>query len=97
MKQRIFSKGKGWYISATNYKDKNDKAFVSLHFTNNNEPIINVGNQGYAVMDIDIIEWRLNSYKNKVGMTIFKYYPVEEQQEAVRNEYTDEMRELPFY
>ena len=29
MKQRIFNKGKGWYISASNYKDKEDKIVIS--------------------------------------------------------------------
>lgn len=56
----------GWYTSATNYKDKEDKQYVNLFFPKGTEP-------ADEVEYIDPTEWKLTSYKGKVGMTIFKY------------------------
>ena len=73
MKQRIFNSGKGWYISATNYHDEKDKAYVNLYFPKNTEPDFNPNNKGYSAIDIDIIESKFTSYRGKVGLTVFKY------------------------
>ena len=73
MKQTIFSKGKGWYISASNYKDQNDKAYVNLFFPKNTEPFYEDNGRGFSVKTIDIQEAKFTSYQGKAGMTIFKY------------------------
>lgn len=61
------NKGKyGWYTTAKNYKDENDKAYVNLFFPKDTEPL-----EGTEY--ITPVEWRLTCYKGKVGMTVFKY------------------------
>ena len=78
MKVRIFNKGKGWYVSATNYKDKEDKAYMNVHFPTN-EPIpngANIDQSGFDFTDIDVLEAKFGSYKQKVTMTVFKYEPI---------------------
>lgn len=74
MKQRIFNKGKGWYISASNYHDKDDKAYMSVYFPNGTEPQYKpVGDNEFTFIDIDILEQKYTSYKGKIGLTVFKY------------------------
>jgi len=73
MIQTIFSKGQGWYISASNYKDQNDKAYINLFFPKNTEPFYQDNGRGFSVMTIDIQEAKFTSYKGKAGLTIFKY------------------------
>jgi hypothetical protein len=60
----------GWYTTARNYKDKDDKSFVNLHFAKNTEPMD-------GTECINPIEWGLNCYKGKTGITIFKYEVVD--------------------
>jgi hypothetical protein len=63
----FINKGKyGWYTTATNYKDKEDKTFVSLYFPKDTEP-------KDGTEQINPVEWKLTSYKGKVGITVFKY------------------------
>ena len=79
MKVRIFSKGKGWYVSATNYKDKSDKAYMNVHFGNHDEPIpnnVNIETSGFDFTDIDVLEAKFNSFNKKISMTVFKYEPI---------------------
>lgn len=74
MKQRIFNQGKGWYISASNYKDKNDRAYMNIHFAVCAEPEYKPTNDStFTFVDIDIQEQKYTSYKGKIGLTIFKY------------------------
>lgn len=74
MKIKLFNRGKGWYISATNYQDKEDKAYVNVHFTQQcGEPEAQMNDHGYASVDIDVIEARFGAYKEKPNLTIFKY------------------------
>lgn len=75
MKIKMFNQGKGWYISASNYKDRQDKAFMNLHFSANHcqEPTFKDNGRGFSVMDIDVQEATFTSYKGKIGLTIFKY------------------------
>ena len=73
MKVRLFNKGKGWYESVTNYKDKEDKAYVNYHFTNHTEPPYEDNGMGYSILDIDLQEWKHSCYKGKVGVTVFRY------------------------
>ncbi len=72
MKIKIFNKGKGWYVSASNYKDSNDKAYMGLFFPYG-EPTYQENEKGYSVIDIDIQEAKFTSYKGKIGLTVFKY------------------------
>ena len=61
------SKGKyGWYTTARNRNDKDDKQYVNLFFPKHPEP-------QDGTEQINPIEWTLTCYKGKVGMTIFKY------------------------
>ena len=74
MKQRIFNRGKGWYISASNYKDPDDKAYLNIFFPGNTDPAYRpTGDQGFVFIDIDIQEQKYTSYKGKIGLTVFKY------------------------
>lgn len=74
MKQRIFNKGKGWYISASNYKDKEDKAFMNVHFAKCEEPVYKkAGDNEFVFTDIDILEQKYGAYKGKINLTVFKY------------------------
>lgn len=96
MKQKIFSKGKGWYISANNYKDKEDKCYINLYFPKGTEPMYIDNGRGFSVKDIDIQEMKFTSYKGKAGVTIFKYSMVEDTKEYSPNVEIDES-ELPFF
>lgn len=61
------NKGKyGWYTTARNRNDKEDKYYVNLFFPKNTEP-------ADGTEAIDPVEWTLTCYKGKVGMTVFKY------------------------
>ena len=73
MKQKIFSKGKGWYISANNYKDKEDKCYINLYFPKGTEPMYIDNGRGFSVKDIDIQEMKYGAYKGKINLTVFKY------------------------
>lgn len=74
MKQRIFNKGKGWYISASNYKDKEDKAYMNVHFAKCEEPTYQkAGDNEFTFADIDIIEQKYGAYKGKITLTVFKW------------------------
>lgn len=74
MKQRIFSRGKGWYIPCTNYNDQNDKCYVNVGFKKGEKPDYQAaGDNPFVFIDIDIIEWKLNCYKGKPEMFVFKY------------------------
>lgn len=76
MKVKIFnSGGKGWYISASNYKDRQDKAYMNVHFSKNHCQGIRYedNGMGFSTQDIDIQEAVFTSYKGKIGITIFKY------------------------
>ena len=74
MKTRMFNRGKGWYVSANNYKDPNDKAYMNVHFTRDcGEPVVDMNDKGYSVKDIEVLEGKYNSYKGVIGLTVFKY------------------------
>ncbi len=74
MKQRIFNGGNGWYISASNYKDKTDKAYMNVHFAVCDEPEYKpTDGNPFTFIDIDILEQKYSSYKGKIGLTVFKY------------------------
>lgn len=83
MKQLIFrSKLGGWYIYGTNYKYKQDVAYCNLFFPKNSEPM---ATDMTKKLLIDIQEAKFTSYKNKLGLTIFKYEQLSE------NELNDEV------
>lgn len=79
MKLKMFNKGKGWYTTANNYKDKTDKAYLNLFFPQNSAPVPNLNEQGYAMLNIEVVEGKFNSYQKQVkSMTIFKYNLIDE-------------------
>ena len=83
------NKGKyGWYTTAKNRNDKEDKAYVNLFFPKNTNP-------ADGTEEIDAIEWRLTCYKGKVGMTIFKYEPCAEG--GLEKDVKIEPNDLPFF
>lgn len=83
------NKGKyGWYTTAKNRNDKEDKAYVNLFFPKNTGP-------ADGTEEIDAIEWRLTCYKGKVGMTIFKYEPCAEG--GLEKDVKIEPNDLPFF
>ena len=79
----------GWYTTAKNRNDKEDKAYVNLFFPKNTRP-------ADGTEEIDAIEWRLTCYKGKVGMTIFKYSMIDDTEEY-SPKVEIEPEELPFY
>ena len=79
----------GWYTTAKNRNDKEDKAYVNLFFPKNTGP-------ADGTEEIDAIEWRLTCYKGKVGMTIFKYSMIDDAEEY-SPKVEIEPEELPFY
>ena len=78
----------GWYTTAKNRNDKEDKAYVNLFFPKNTGP-------ADGTEEIDAIEWRLTCYKGKVGMTIFKYEPCAEG--VPEKDVKIEPNDLPFF
>lgn len=89
------NKGKyGWYTTARNRNDKEDKYYVNLFFPKNTEP-------ADGTEAIDPVEWTLTCYKGKVGMTVFKYNPVRKEKDDTEKfgnpNATIESSELPFY
>lgn len=78
----------GWYTTAKNRNDKEDKAYVNLFFPKNSDP-------ADGTEEIDAIEWRLTCYKGKVGMTIFKYKPCAEG--GLEKDVKIEPNDLPFF
>lgn len=78
----------GWYTTAKNRNDKEDKAYVNLFFPKNSDP-------ADGTEEIDAIEWRLTCYKGKVGMTIFKYEPCAEG--GLEKDVKIEPNDLPFF
>lgn len=78
----------GWYTTAKNRNDKEDKAYVNLFFPKNSDPAA-------GTEEIDAIEWRLTCYKGKVGMTIFKYEPCAEG--GLEKDVKIEPNDLPFF
>ena len=78
----------GWYTTAKNRNDKEDKAYVNLFFPKNTGP-------ADGTEEIDAIEWRLTCYKGKVGMTIFKYEPCAEG--GLKKDVKIEPNDLPFF
>ena len=99
MKQKIFSKGKGWYISANNYKDKEDKCYINLYFPKGTEPMYIDNGRGFSVKDIDIQEMKFTSYKGKDNESFtesVKGTGYEKNFGATQSIEIDES-ELPFY
>ena len=87
MKLKIYNNGKGWYTVAKNYKDKEDKAYLSVFFPPNrcDEPNGTQNEKGKSAY-IEIEEASINSYQNKAsGFTIFKYREIEDQHNIERN------------
>lgn len=81
------NKGKyGWYTTARNYKDKEDKTYVNVFFPKDTEP-------NEETEAIDPVEWAFSCYKGKVSITIFKYKLIEESNKDVQIE----SDALPFY
>lgn len=78
----------GWYTTAKNRNDKEDKAYVNMFFPKNTDP-------ADGTKEIDAIEWRLTCYKGKVGMTIFKYEPCAEG--GLEKDVKIEPNDLPFF
>lgn len=108
MKQTIFSRGRGWYILCTNYKDDKDKAYLDLYFPQREDPDYQDNGKGYCMKKIDILEAKFTSYKGKIGMTVFKYVEVfEDRKEDTKKmggnrsdlgrEINIEQEEFPFY
>lgn len=78
----------GWYTTAKNRSDKEDKAYVNLFFPKNSDP-------ADGTKEIDVQEWQLSCYKGKVGMVIYKYGMFEEG--GFNKDVTIEPNDLPFF
>lgn len=96
MKQKIFSKGKGWYISATNYKNKEDKCYINLYFPKNTEPEYKENGRGFSAIDIDIQEMKFGCFNGKAEITVFKYAKVEKSTEEQNKEFIESVQGTPY-
>lgn len=72
MKTRMYNKGHGWYIFASNWKDKEDKCYINVFFAKCEEP------QGDDVT-IDIQEARFGCYQGKAQLSVFKWESVKDE------------------
>lgn len=105
MKLRIFNKGNGWYTTATNYKDKEDKAYVNVKFMRDQEPYYNQpADSPFVSTDIFIDEGKLDCYKGKVGLFVFRWSYVNEDgkpnEEDTNVKFGDvqiDEKDLPFF
>jgi len=102
MKQRIFNKGRGWYISASNYKNKEDKAYMNVHFAVCPEPSYTpAGDNPFVFIDIDIQEQKYEAYQGKINLTIFKYEKIKSDSgltevEKQNNEYAESIQNTEY-
>lgn len=104
MKTRVHSKGKGWYIFASNYKDDKDFTYIKVYFPKNTEPMFVPDENGKCKVDIDIQEAKFTSYQGKAGITIFKYKEVKEDNSKLGGYASEsgqsvniEQEDLPFF
>ena len=107
MKQRIFNRGKGWYISASNYKNKDDRAYMNVRFAVCTEPTyIHVGDNPFIFKDIDIQDQKYECKDGKMYLTVFHYKLIEDNGEMTELEKQGDKyatsveikpEELPFY
>lgn len=78
MKQRIFSRGQGWYIPCKNYKDDNDKATVYVNFKRGEEPQYQPPQgQDWCFVDIDIEDAKFGCSKGRPNMMVWSYTKAE--------------------
>ena len=89
MRQKIFNRGKNWYIFATNYKDDQDTCYIDLYFPKGTAPEYIDNGRGISSLDIDIEEAKFTSYKGKAGLTIFKYKLFEPRTDGVEQSNRD--------
>lgn len=99
MKTRLFNRGKGWYVSATNWKDNQDKAYMNVRFVKCAEPMYHNTEKGYDIIDIVVTEGKYECYQNKISLTVFNYeLPKESVKTDIRpsdvNDFDDD--DLPF-
>lgn len=108
MKQRIFSRGKGWYIPCKNYKDDNDKATLFVNFKRGEEPPYNPPQgQEWCFLDIDIEDAKFGCSKGNANMMVWSYTIIQSENKMVEVQKEDgkmfgasnfiEPEDLPFY
>ena len=73
MKQRIFNKGRGWYISCTNKNNQDDKCYINVYFKDGDEPYADLNDKDFVFIDIDIKESRFYSSNKKPYLKVFVY------------------------
>lgn len=99
-KLRIRNKGRGWYVSASNYKNKKDMAYINLFFPSGcEEPEYHpYAESEYVFMDINC-DAKFTSYEGKIGMTIFSYEKIDYSEDSKKavNDVEISAEELPFY
>ena len=96
MKAMIFNQGKGWYITAKNYKDPEDKCYINVYFPQKTDPVFTPHEKGWANLYVDIQQAKFTSYKNKPELTVFAYEVISKD-EPVQPDVKIEEAELPFY
>ena len=95
MKQRIFNKGRGWYISAKNRYDKEDRAYMNVFFPMRNQPDrLPLPGEAYSFVDIEIIGHKFEAYNGKIQLKVFEYNLIAtcddvSQQNDAQEEYPD--------
>jgi len=110
MRTRISNSGKGWFITAKNNKDPNDKTYLGVHFSKCEEPIFEPNDKGYQLMDIMVKEGLYSCYKGKAGLVVFDYdiVPMKTYQDTLTGDGRDmlgfrdkdvkvDTEDLPFY
>ena len=100
MKQRIFSRGKGWYIPCKNYKDENDKTTFYVNFKKGEEPrYLPPEGQEWCFLDIDIESARFECFNGKSNMKVWSYTITESKDtktEEQNREFIDSLSGTPY-
>lgn len=101
MRITLYKNNYGWFELVRNYKDHDDKKYISYRFAKCPEPSGEMTEYGERAI-IDVIEWRHNVYQGNVSVTVFKWEVADELNaehniQPYNKDVNVEQEELPFY
>ena len=103
MKQRIFNRGKGWYIPCKNYSNQEDTCVLWVNFMRDTEPVYQPkADSDFVFMDIIIDEAKINCKDKKVSnIFVFKYRVIEPEGKLTEvdrqnKEFAEQVRGTPY-
>lgn len=77
MKVRLFSRGRGWYISCQNKNVNDDRFFINVYFKDGEEPYADMTGKEFVFTDIDVQEAQFKCSNKKPYMKVWKYENVD--------------------